>query len=100
MGSIYRPKYKDRHGAERESAVWWIQYYSPIARYRRAPKRPITQMKLTGHKTRSVFERYNIVSEGDLRDAASRLDCYAQKAEGQNAGKDGQNMKGMRAVSV
>lgn len=28
MGSIYRPKYKDRHGAERESAVWWIQYYS------------------------------------------------------------------------
>jgi integrase len=28
MGSIYRPKYKDRHGSERESAVWWIQYYS------------------------------------------------------------------------
>lgn len=28
MGSIYRPKYTDRHGAERESAVWWIQYYS------------------------------------------------------------------------
>ena len=28
MGSIYRPKYKDRRGQERESAVWWIQYYS------------------------------------------------------------------------
>lgn len=28
MGSIYRPKYTDRHGQERESAVWWIQYYS------------------------------------------------------------------------
>jgi integrase len=31
-------------------------------------------MQLTGHKTRSVFERYNIVSDGDLRDAAARLD--------------------------
>jgi integrase len=31
-------------------------------------------MQLTGHKTRAVFERYNIVSPGDLRDAARRLE--------------------------
>lgn len=32
-------------------------------------------MRLTGHKTRSVFERYNIVSDGDLGTAASRIDA-------------------------
>jgi integrase len=34
-------------------------------------------MQLTGHKTRAVFERYNIVSSGDLQEAARRLDKYA-----------------------
>ena len=30
-------------------------------------------MRLTGHKTRSVFERYNVVSDGDLASAAEKL---------------------------
>jgi integrase len=34
-------------------------------------------MMLSGHKTRSLFERYNIVSHGDLREAARRLDSPA-----------------------
>lgn len=34
-------------------------------------------MALSGHKTRSVFERYNIVSTGDIRAAATRLDAAA-----------------------
>jgi hypothetical protein len=37
-------------------------------------------MKLTGHKTRAGFERYNIVSAGDLREAARRLDRFASGA--------------------
>jgi hypothetical protein len=35
-------------------------------------------MKMTEHKTRSAFERYNIVSEGDLFGAARRLDFASQ----------------------
>ena len=42
-------------------------------------------MTMSGHKTRSVFERYNIVSEGDLREAAGRLAEFHGR-EGQAGG--------------
>lgn len=38
-------------------------------------------MQMTGHKTRSVFERYNITDEGDLFDAARKLDAHNSQSQ-------------------
>ena len=43
-------------------------------------------MQVSGHKTRSIFDRYNIVNEEDLRDAMDRTQAYLNNG-GQRASR-------------
>lgn len=43
-------------------------------------------MTISGHKTRSIFDRYNIVNEADLRDAMQRTENFLREG-GKQAGR-------------
>ena len=74
-----RPRRPD-HGAGRKVAEKFFHELRPtVARHliRRGTPAGIA-MELTGHKTRSVFNRYAIASEEDLRQASARLADYVK----------------------
>ena len=43
-------------------------------------------MKITGHKTRAMFDRYHIVDKKDLKTAAKKLSNYRDELHGHNLG--------------
>ena len=50
-------------------------------------------MTITGHKTRSVFDRYDIMSEEDLAEASRKLQALAGTIAGTNAKTDAEALR-------
>jgi integrase len=57
-------------------------------------------MKITGHKTRSVFDRYDITSEEDLIEATRKLQALVGTISGTNAKTDAEALQERIAKSV
>jgi pimeloyl-ACP methyl ester carboxylesterase len=85
------------HGAGESSAAWfgWVPRMAQQVRLLRPDRRTLVRnlvracisdkvaMELTGHKTRSVFDRYDITSERDLIDKVQRVSGYLSERSSQ-----------------
>jgi integrase len=60
---------------------------SAVRNMKRAGVQDKVAMEISGHRTRSVFDRYNIIDEGDIGSAAEKLQHYFKERKAARAAK-------------
>jgi integrase len=60
---------------------------SAVRNMKRAGVQDLVAMRISGHRTRAVFDRYNIVDEMDVRGAAHELEAFSQRRKAERAAK-------------
>jgi integrase len=60
---------------------------SAVRNMKKAGLQDLEAMRISGHLTRNVFDRYNIIDEDDLAAAGKRLEDYAAKRKQERAAK-------------